>query len=178
MQAPNPIPDLFADMGRHIGMSRPAGQCLGMIWRAAQAPCADDLTLSLGLSRSNVSTALKELREWGLISVARAPGDRKEYFTAPSEAWALIRAIIAARHRRAVVPLLDRLLAEETRSPDARIAALHSALEEVSAWMAELGTIAPHDLASRFQTEPAQPSPQKRAKKKKKGKGKSKALKT
>ena len=63
---------LFADVAQVFGLSRPAGQCFSAIWRAAAPPCADDLVAGLGLSRSNVSTALKELRGWGMISIVRA----------------------------------------------------------------------------------------------------------
>ena len=65
---------LFADAAQVFGLSRPAGQCFSAIWRAAAPPCADDLVAGLGLSRSNVSTALKELRGWGMISIVRTPG--------------------------------------------------------------------------------------------------------
>lgn len=175
MKTPMTLPGLFADAGEHFGLSRPAGHCLGMIWRAAQAPCADDLTRTLGLSRSNVSTALKELRGWGLVSVARAPGDRKEYFTAPSDPWELIRAVMAARQRRAIAPILDRLLAAEAESPDARIAALHAALETVSDWTTRLGSATPAEIARHFaQGEDAMPTVE-LAKKKKTKKKKRKA---
>src|SRR5690606_42036728 len=61
MAATQAFPEIVAELGALCGISRPAGQCFAAIWRAAQPPCADDLTQALGLSRSNVSTALKEL---------------------------------------------------------------------------------------------------------------------
>ena len=109
------LAEVFADVAVENGLSRPAGQCFSAIWRAAQAPCADDLVTGLGLSRSNISTALKDLRAWGLISIARTPGDRKEYFTAPTDPWEVMRLILAARQRQVIGPLLDRLLMAEAR---------------------------------------------------------------
>ncbi len=126
------FPAIVADIGALFGLSRPAGQCFATIWRAAQPPSADDLTRLLGLSRSNVSTALKELRAWGLVSRTRAPGDRKDYFTAPPDPWDVARAVLAARQRRSVAPLLDRLLTAEAETGDVRITSLHAVLSAVS----------------------------------------------
>jgi DNA-binding transcriptional regulator GbsR (MarR family) len=53
------LPLVLADMAPLLGLSRPAAQCLGAIWRAAQAPSAEDLVAQLGLSRSNVSVSVK-----------------------------------------------------------------------------------------------------------------------
>lgn len=118
----------FAELAQAIGLSRPAGLCFSVIWRAAAPPCADDLSAALGLSRSNISTALKELRSWGLINVARAPGDRKEYFTAPTDPAELLTIVTRARQRLIYAPLLDRLLQAEADTADIRIATLHEAL--------------------------------------------------
>lgn len=126
------VAEVFAGIAAAFGLSRPAGQCFSAIWRAAQAPCADDLVTALGLARSNVSTALKELRGWNLIGIARTPGDRKEYFTAPSDPWEVLRLIALARQRLVVAPLLDRLIAAEAATGDVRLAALHAVLAQVA----------------------------------------------
>lgn len=158
--------EIFADVAQIFGLSRPAGQCFGAIWRAAQAPCADDLVAGLGLSRSNVSTALKELRHWGLISIVRTPGDRKEYFSAPADPWELMRRVTAARHRQIIAPLLDRLLVAEGKTEDARLAALHAVLSRITEASEALSALEAAQFAKRIavMTEDAQSK-----KKKKKG---------
>lgn len=159
---------LISGLGASLGLSRPAGQCFAAIWRAAQAPCADDLVAGLGLSRSNVSTALKELRAWGLVAVARAPGDRKEYFVAPADPWVLAGRLIGERQRREVAPALDRLLALE--GDGARRADLAGTLAEISAWMAALARLPPAELAAymRALPEPGRAEAARKKKKKKK----------
>ncbi|WP_415182227.1 GbsR/MarR family transcriptional regulator [Phaeovulum sp.] len=141
------LSNLFADLAQRMGLSRPAGQCFAAIWRAVSPPCADDLVTGLGLSRSNVSTALKELRQWGLIDLTRTPGDRKEYFQAPSDPWAIARQIMAERQRRELAPVLDRLYAIEAANPDARVAALCEVVEAFSSWTAGLARLDPSELA-------------------------------
>ncbi|MCB2115240.1 MAG: MarR family transcriptional regulator [Rhodobacteraceae bacterium] len=168
-------PDIVAEIGAFMGISRPAGQCFAMIWRAAAPPCADDLTATLGLSRSNVSTALKELRDWGLIGRARSPGDRKDYFTAPTDPWDVVRLLLHGRQRRAIAPMLDRLLAAEEDTGDVRIAALHAVLSSVGERMEALAGLDPEALEHFLETaagesagEDGVTSPGKKKKKKKK----------
>lgn len=160
------LADLFADVAQLFGLSRPAGQCFAAIWRAATAPCADDLVRTLGLSRSNVSTALKELRGWNLIGLARAPGDRKDYFTAPADPWDIFARLLAARQRQVVAPILDRIVAAEAASADIRLAALHEVLDGIGSTFTALATTDGTELARRF-TQLGE-TPQKPRKKKKK----------
>ena len=140
---------LFGDLAELFGLSRPAGLCLAAVWRQAQPPCADDLVATLGLSRSNVSVALKELRGWSLVGTARIPGDRKEYLTAPPDPWDLLRLLIAGRQRLHVAPLLDRLLQGEADHGDIRLAALHEVLSKSAGALAALVTLGPDRLAER-----------------------------
>lgn len=146
---------LFGDIAPRLGLSRPAGQCLAAIWRSAQAPSAEDLMAQVGISRSNVSTALRDLRAWGLVQVLRAPGDRREYFTAPHDPWVLIRAILAERQRREIAPVLDRLYQIEAETADVRIAALCEVAETLSGWMTRLTRLEPAELADHLLRKPA-----------------------
>jgi len=133
------LPVIFGDFAAMFGLSRPAGQCFAAIWRQTSSPCADDLVGSLGLSRSNVSTALKELRGWGLISVARVPGDRREFFVAPDDPWEVLRLIFAARQRRDFSVLADRLAAHADE--DAATRGAHEMVSALSNWMTQLASL-------------------------------------
>lgn len=158
---------LFADIAQLFGLSRPAGACLAAIWRAAQAPSADDLVRGLGLARSNVSTALRDLRDWGLVTPARTPGDRRDYFTAPSDPWELLRLMMLARQRRRVEPLIDRLVQAEAASGDVRLAALHAVISDVAALTPVLAGSTGAALAQRLTALAEGPAPEKKKKKKK-----------
>jgi DNA-binding transcriptional regulator GbsR (MarR family) len=166
---PDSLTAICADAAADLGMTRPAGQCFAAVWRAAEPPCADDLTAMLGLSRSNVSTALKELRAWGLITVLRRTGDRREFFTAPADPWELLRLILAGRHRRSLAPIIDRLLTAEADAGGARVAALHDAAVRVADWLAALGKMDAAAL-SRHMESTAENSGKRPADKKKKKK--------
>lgn len=142
------IAQLFGEIAPKFGLSRASGQCFAAIWRAAQAPSADDLVEQLGLSRSNVSVAVRDLRDIGLVRTARSPGSRKDYLVADSDPWAIVRTLIAARERRDLAPLLDGL--RELDPKDARVAALIETVGPTAKWLAELGQLSPEDLSQRI----------------------------
>lgn len=159
---------LFAELGTSLGLSRPAALCFAAIWRAAQAPCADDLVLRAGISRSNVSTALKELRGWGLISIARVPGDRREYFVAPAAPWALIRQVLAERQRRVLAPALDRLRDLQAAGAGPEITDLADALQALAEWQERLAQLDASDLAALVSGTAPADEPKKKKKKSRK----------
>lgn len=165
----DPIEGVFAEFAGRFGLSRPAGQCFAAIWRSAEAPCADDLVRQVGISRSNVSTALKELRHWGLVGVLRAPGDRKEYFTAPADPWALLGTLMAERARRDIAPARDRL---EAMADDPRAADLAEMMGALADWMEGLGNLDPSALRAAIGGEEAADAGGARKKKDKKKKKK------
>ncbi|WP_295530342.1 MarR family transcriptional regulator [uncultured Thioclava sp.] len=160
------LSDSFGEIAPRFGLSRPAGRCFGAIWRAAQAPSAEDLVDQLGRSRSNISVALKELREAGLIQSARTPGSRKEFFVAPADPWELARLVLGERARRVIGPARDQLAVLETRSADPRAAALCEVLDAVAGHMGALSRLTPEALAT--QIDPARSAPKSSGKKKKK----------
>lgn len=166
------VATIFADLARLCGLSRPAGQCFSVIWRAAQPPSAVDLCAATGLSRSNVSTALKELRDHGLVAPARTPGDRKDYFTAPAEPWEIFRLILAARTRHDLAPIRDRIVRDgedgDGEDGDGRLPVLAAALDQLVAAGEALGAMAPAALG-RLIGAAAAGAPAKKKKKKRKG---------
>ena len=152
---------LFTEAAPIMGLSRPAGQCLAAIWRAPSAPDADGLMAATALSRSAVSTALKELREAGYVSAERLPGTRRDGFSAPSEPWALLRQHLSLRLRREILPLLDRLNALPA---DDGAVDLANMLGSLANWLEALVQKDPAALMDSF----AGKDPEPRAKKKKK----------
>ncbi len=143
------MPDSFADLcaaaAVELGFSRPAGLIFSVIHAAPEPPTADDLCAELGLSRSNVSTALKELRQAGLVSVVKRPGDRKEYFTGPEDGWAVVSRLIAFRRRRLIDPALDALSRMNGATAEPYLG-LVSAIQDVAALAEAAGRLEPSTL--------------------------------
>ena len=132
----------FGEMGSRWGINRTVGQIYALIFVSPVALNADEIAEQLEFSRSNVSMGLKELQAWRLVNLRHLPGDRREYFDAPSDAWEIFRTLAEERRRREIEPTLSMLrnaLLEEPASEDDRVAlermrGMHDLIELMTTW--------------------------------------------
>jgi DNA-binding transcriptional regulator GbsR (MarR family) len=99
----------WGEMGTHWGASRSVAQVHALLYLSDVPLDAEAITEALGLARSNVSTALKELQGFGIVKRIHIPGDRRDYFTAETDLWDLFMAITAERKRREIDPTIAKL---------------------------------------------------------------------
>lgn len=132
----------FGEMGSRWGINRTVGQIYALIFVSPAPLNADEIADKLEFSRSNVSMGLKELQAWRLVKLRHQPGDRREYFEAPSDAWEIFRTLAEERRRREIEPTLSMLrnaLLEEPASEEDRVAlermrGMHDLIELTTSW--------------------------------------------
>ena len=145
----------FGEMGSRWGINRTAGQIYALIFVAPSPLNADDIAERLEFSRSNVSMGLKELQSWRLINLRHLPGDRREYFDAPGDAWEVFRTLAEERRRREVEPTLSMLrnalleapASEQDRVALERMRGMHDLIELTTTWFDEVQRLDPQTLA-------------------------------
>jgi DNA-binding transcriptional regulator GbsR (MarR family) len=141
----------FGEMGGRWGINRTVGQIYALLFVSERPLNADELVSSLGVSRSNVSMGLKELESWRLVRLSHQPGDRREYYSAPEDVWAIFRTLAEERQRREIEPTLSVLrdaILETPASPDerhaqARMRQMHDLIELLTDWFAEVRKLNP-----------------------------------
>jgi DNA-binding transcriptional regulator GbsR (MarR family) len=132
----------FGEMGSRWGINRTVGQMYALIFVSREPLHADALSEQLEISRSNVSMGLKELQAWRLVRMRHIPGDRREYFEAPGDAWEIFRTLAEERRRREIEPTLsmlrNALLDEPTNDADrhaqTRMRDMHGLIELMTTW--------------------------------------------
>ncbi len=132
----------FGEMGSRWGINRTVGQIYALIYVSERPIHADEIAEALEFSRSNVSMGLKELQAWRLVSLRHQPGDRREYFEAPADAWEVFRTLAEERRRREIEPTLSMLrnaILEEPTTPEDRFAqgrmkGMHDLIELMTTW--------------------------------------------
>ncbi len=100
---------VWGQMGSAWGISRTMAEVHALLYITAEPLCTDDVMERLQISRGNASMSLRALQDWGIVLRAHKRGDRKEYYTAEQDVWALFRAIVRERIKREVDPLLASL---------------------------------------------------------------------
>lgn len=132
----------FGEMGSRWGINRTVGQIYALIFVSPTPLNADDIAEQLEFSRSNVSMGLKELQAWRLVRLRHLPGDRREYFEAPTDAWEIFRTLAEERRRREIEPtltmlrnaLLETPTSEADRIAQQRLRGMHELIELMSTW--------------------------------------------
>jgi len=145
----------FGEMGSRWGINRTVGQIYALIFVAPQPVNADDIAEALEFSRSNVSMGLKELQAWRLVNLRHLPGDRREYFDAPTDAWEIFRTLAEERRRREIEPTLSMLRSallevpatEEDRIAQQRMKGMHDLIELMTTWFDDVQRLDQRTLA-------------------------------
>jgi len=101
----------WGEMGTRWGINRTVAQVHALLYLAERPLNADDITGTLGVARSNVSTSLKELVGWDLIRTVHTLGDRRDHFDTLHDPWELFRRVLAERRRRELDPTTAELAA-------------------------------------------------------------------
>jgi DNA-binding transcriptional regulator GbsR (MarR family) len=145
----------FGEMGSRWGINRTIGQIYALIYVSPRPLNADDIAEQLEFSRSNVSIGLKELQAWRLVRLKHHPGDRREYFEAPGDAWEVFRTLAEERRRREIEPTLSLLRSalmeapgdDDDRHAQHRMKDMHQLIELMMTWYDDVKHLDPATLA-------------------------------
>ncbi len=144
----------WGEMGSRWGVNRTVGQIHALLYLAEQPIHADEICETLSIARSNVSTSLKELMDWGLVRVVHVMGERRDHFEALHDIWDIFRVIAQGRRRREIDPtltlmrstLMDPAFSKESAVTRARIQQVHDFLDVSSTWVDEMQRLDPAAL--------------------------------
>jgi DNA-binding transcriptional regulator GbsR (MarR family) len=144
----------WGEMGSRWGVNRTVGQIHALLYLAELPIHADEICETLSIARSNVSTSLKELMDWGLVRVVHVMGERRDHFEALHDIWDIFRVIAQGRRRREIDPtltmmrstLMDPAFSKESATTRVRIQQVHDFLDVSSTWMDEMQRLDPATL--------------------------------
>lgn len=141
----------WGQMAGAWGVSRTMAEAHALLYIVGDPMNTDEVMERLQISRGNASMSLRALVDWGLVTRVHKRGDRKEYFLAEQDVWAMLRIIIRERKKRELDPLLVSL--HETRdltmsagggAPDPLIKQHNARLDAMLEFATTLETLADH----------------------------------
>ena len=147
----------WGEMGARWGVNRTVAQVHALLYLSPEPLTAEDITETLSVARSNVSTSLKELQSWDLVQIDSRIGDRRDFFRTSADVWTLFLTVVEQRVEREVIPTLTMLRhcavqarAEHRSQPviTDRIIAMQVFLEELHAWYSQIKKLPPASLRS------------------------------
>jgi len=144
----------WGEMGSRWGVNRTVAQIHALLYLAGRPMEADEITRTLGVARSNVSTSLKELLSWKLVRIVHLRGDRRDHFETSTDIWELFKLIVEGRRQREIDPTIQVLkscldspgLEAEDPSTLTRIRETLDFIEILTAWADEMLRLKPETL--------------------------------
>jgi DNA-binding transcriptional regulator GbsR (MarR family) len=142
----------WGEMGSRWGVNRTVAQIHALLFLSERPLTAEDIAETLAIARSNVSTSLKELQNWGLARISHLMGDRRDHFDTPRDIWEIFRIVMEERRRREIDPTLsvlrDCVLDESAHKPEdaqalSRIRMVLEFLETLTEWTDEMRHLPP-----------------------------------
>jgi DNA-binding transcriptional regulator GbsR (MarR family) len=140
----------WGEMGTRWGVNRTVAQIHALLYLSPEPLHAEEISETLGVARSNVSTSLKELMSWRLVKVVHVLGDRRDHFESLKDLWEIFNCVVEERKKREIDPTLTLLRACELEAssdkstPDEikmRIKNMTEFLETLSDWYAQMQAI-------------------------------------
>ena len=137
----------WGEMGTQWGVNRSVAQVHALLYLSDRPRHAEEICEALGLARSNVSTALKELQSYEIVRRTHVHGDRRDHFVAETDPWDLLMKIAAERKRREIDPTVALLgeLAERLEGrkdvPEhirERIGRMHQFIGTLTSWYEDI----------------------------------------
>ena len=113
----------WGEMGTRWGVNRTVSQIHALLYLSPEPLPAEEIAKTLSVARSNVSTSLKELQSWNLVTVSHLMGDRRDHFSVDGDTWKMLLTIMQERKRREIEPTLTMLrscvleLENDTKTP-------------------------------------------------------------
>jgi DNA-binding transcriptional regulator GbsR (MarR family) len=148
--AMSPVEERFVlhwgEMGARWGLNRTVAQIHALLYLAPKPLTAEEICDLLGVARSNVSTSLRELQNWGIVRIAHVLGDRRDHFETITDVWELFRRVMDERKRREIDPTLQFLrdcvkeseTAAEAVHTRTRMSEMRDFFETMSRWYDDL----------------------------------------
>jgi DNA-binding transcriptional regulator GbsR (MarR family) len=140
----------WGEMGTSWGVNRSVGQIHALLYLVGKPLTAEEISETLGLARSNVSTSLKELQDWDLVERQHQLGDRRDFFSADADLWDILLKVADGRKKRELDPTIELLeYAAEACKDDAdtpadvrkRIAEMHRFVSTMTNWYEQVKTL-------------------------------------
>jgi len=147
----------WGEMGTRWGVNRTVAQVHALLYLSPESLTAEDISETLSVARSNVSTSLKELQNWNLVQIESKMGDRRDFFQTSADVWTLFLTVVEQRVEREIIPTLNMLRrcagevqADGTAQPviAARITAMQVFLEQLYNWYTEIRRLPPASMRS------------------------------
>jgi DNA-binding transcriptional regulator GbsR (MarR family) len=130
----------WGEMGSTWGINRATAQIAALLYLSPEPLTAEEISETLSIARSTVSTGLHELQNWGVVKIIHVLGDRRDHFQTLGDVREFFRVILRQHKNREIDPLLYMLRQSvvDAGADEAEVRAKMQAMLDLLEMMAEL----------------------------------------
>ncbi len=81
------------------GLGKVTGEIYAVLYLSAEPVSLGDLADTLGVTKGNISVAIRSLEQLGMVRRIMRPGDRRVFFEAEPDAWRIMRRVLEQRQK-------------------------------------------------------------------------------
>ncbi len=108
----------WGELATDWGVNKTMGLIHGLLLISEKPICSESIMSYLNLSKSNVTTNLKTLKDWGLVYNCQETKDRKEHYIAEKNTWKIFLKIVEHRKKKELDPLKTLLIEMKSVQPE------------------------------------------------------------
>lgn len=109
----------WGELASHWGLNRTEAQIHALLFISEEPLTAEEIAEILQVVPSHVSTCVRELLSWRIVSRRSMPGQRSAVYTAKGDVWEMFRTVVEEQKRREIDPFID-LVRSTKRTLDGR----------------------------------------------------------
>ena len=95
----------WGGLGSSWGVNRTMAQIHALLLITTKPLSTEDIMAELQISRGNANMNIRTLIDWGIVEKQLIHGERREYFIADKDIWALAKQIAKERKKRELEPI-------------------------------------------------------------------------
>ncbi|HUW64370.1 MAG TPA: MarR family transcriptional regulator [Spirochaetia bacterium] len=81
------------------GLGRTAGEMYAALYLSPGSLSLEEVAQSLGVTKGNVSVAIRQLEQLGMVRRSWQKGDRRVFFEAETDFWKIAHSVLGLRHK-------------------------------------------------------------------------------
>jgi len=81
------------------GLGKTAGEMYAVLYLSDEPLSLEEVARSLKVTKGNISIAIRQLEQLGMVKRSRKIGDRRVFFTAETDFWQIAHSVLELRHK-------------------------------------------------------------------------------
>ncbi|MCL6479140.1 MAG: MarR family transcriptional regulator [Peptococcaceae bacterium] len=81
------------------GLGRTAGEMYAVLYLSSEPVSLEELAQRLDVTKGNVSVAIRQLEQLGMVRRSWQKGDRRVFFEAEADLWKIAHSVLGLRHK-------------------------------------------------------------------------------